>query len=251
VLEIATEPPVDPATADRLAELASTTDAAAGAGDVEAARAAMAQALVRAGDAGADVVVVDVEPAGDDHDRALTGVGLRRTRDLLQLRRALPLDGPARGDAAAVATRPYVPGVDDEAWLHVNNRAFAWHPEQGGWRPADLAARRAEPWFDAAGFLVHDEDDGLAGFCWTKVHADDDPPLGEIFVIAVDPAFRGRGLGRALTLAGLDHLAARGLTVAMLYVEADNAAALTLYRDLGFSVHHRHRWYRGPAGGHR
>jgi mycothiol synthase len=88
----------------------------------------------------------------------------------------------------------------------------------------------------------------MAGFCWTKVHADEDPPLGEIFVIAVDPAFHGRGLGRGLTLAGLDHLTDRGLTVAMLYVEADNDVALGLYRDLGFTIHHRHRWYRGPAG---
>jgi mycothiol synthase len=248
VLEITTEPPVDPASADELRALAAMVDADVRAGEAGAAAAAVIEVLARAGDAGADVVVVDVEPAGESHDRALAGAGLRCTRDLLQLRRPLPLDVDDRGPAPAVTVRPFRPGADDEAWLHVNNRAFAWHPEQGGWHADDLAARRSEPWFDAAGFLVHEEDGRMAGFCWTKVHVDEDPPLGEIYVIAVDPAFHGRGLGRALTLAGLDHLTGRGLTVAMLYVEGDNDVALDLYRDLGFTVHHRHRWYRGPAG---
>ena len=159
--------------------------------------------------------------------------GLAPVRRLHQLWRPLPLE-----ETTDLVTRPFRPGVDDDAWLAVNNRAFAWHPDQGGWTKETLQGRLAEPWFDADGFLLHEADDRLAGFCWTKVHDGEDPPLGEIYVIAVDPDFGGRGLGRALTLAGLRYLADRGLTVGILYVEADNAPALALYESLGFTRHH-------------
>src|SRR5204863_5395344 len=138
--------------------------------------------------------------------------------------------------APPLETRPFRVGVDEARWLEVNNRAFEGHPEQGDWDEATLKHREGEAWFDPEGFLLHERDGRLVGFCWTKVHADHDPPLGEIYVVAVDPDFAGQGLGRALVLAGLDHLAAKGLTVGMLYVDAGNTPARRLYDDLGFTI---------------
>lgn len=165
--------------------------------------------------------------------------GLRPARSLYEMRRSLPTD-----DHATVPTRSFVPGHDDRSWLDVNNRAFADHAEQGGWTIDALRRRLAEPWFDADGFRLHERDGRLAAFCWTKLH-DGDPPIGEIYVIAVDPDFHGQGLGKQLTLAGLDSIAARGVTIASLYVDADNAAAVGLYDRLGFTVHRTRRAFVG------
>jgi mycothiol synthase len=183
-----------------------------------------------------------------DHEHGasrLAALGLHPGRELLQLR--APLSPSALQDAASppVAVRPFRPGRDEEAWLEVNARAFAGHPEQGSWTLADLEHRERAPWFDPRGFLLHEEGTRLAGFCWTKVHLS--PVLGEIYVIGVDPDYQGRGLGRALTRAGLGHLASRGVPTAMLYVEHANTPALVLYRSLGFAEHHREVQYTGEV----
>ncbi len=167
------------------------------------------------------------------------GMTLRRT--LHEMRVELPL-----ATKATVRTRAFVPGADDAAWLRVNNRAFADHGEQGGWTLDTLALRQREPWFHANGFLIHEIDDQIAAFCWTKIHqVPGSEPVGEIYVIAVDPEFHGHGLGKQLTLAGLDSMTARGITTATLFVDGDNAAALSLYLSLGFSIFRTRRAYRG------
>jgi mycothiol synthase len=169
---------------------------------------------------------------------ALAGkFNLARIRALFQLR--MPLAKAPETDPAfpaGVMVRSFVPGEDEAAWLGVNQRAFAHHPEQGSWTAKDLQMREDEPWFDPNGFFLAERDGQIVGFHWTKVHQPDDgtPPIGEVYVVGVDPGQQGGGLGKALTLAGVAHLRRLGLAEVMLYVDEDNTAAVKMYTALGF-----------------
>jgi mycothiol synthase len=145
---------------------------------------------------------------------------------------------PDVGLPDGVTLRAFVPGKDEDGWLAANRAAFAHHPEQGSLNRADLDARMAEDWFDPAGFLLAvDAEDRLLGFHWTKVHPRHGahPAIGEVYAVGVTPAAQGMGLGKALTVAGIRYLQGLGLHAVMLYTDADNAAAVSLYRGLGFT----------------
>ncbi len=182
--------------------------------------------------------------ATDADDVAFRAAGFSATRELFEMRVALP---PTEAPAwpPGVTVRTFESGRDESDWLRVNNLAFAGHPDQGSWTPARLDARMAEPWFDPALFLLATDARGLAGFNWLKIHEArrPDPELGEIYVIGVDPRMQGTGLGRALAVAGLDAEHERGVGVGMLFVATDNAGALALYRSLGFEINRTDRTY--------
>lgn len=175
--------------------------------------------------------------------------GLRRARELWVLRRDLDTALPAQEPVGGVLVRGFRAG-DAEELLEVNAAAFAGHPEQGAMDAANLAERMAESWFEPEGLLVaRDVADGregpMLGFHWTKRHR---AAVGEVYVVGVAPAAQGRGLGRALTLAGLHHLADRGVRQVLLHVEADNAVGRALYEGLGFThaPSDTHVQYRRP-----
>jgi mycothiol synthase len=180
-----------------------------------------------------------------------SALGLVPVRELVQMRRSLR-DIPEPLVPDGVRIRTYASTADDAELLRVNNAAFADHPEQGGWTAAQLAERRSEPWFDPDGLFLAfgtidtasgDREGRLLGFHWTKVHLDQ-PGLGEVYVLGVDPSAQGRGLGQALTSIGISSLAERlagskapGEPTVMLYVESDNVAAVRTYERLGFTTH--------------
>ncbi|PFG35141.1 mycothiol synthase [Sanguibacter antarcticus] len=159
---------------------------------------------------------------------------LRMTLDL-RARTPEPVDLPA-----GVTLRTFRPGSDDEAWLAVNARAFADHPEQGRMTLGDLQARRRETWFDEASFLLAVRDEEIVGFCWLKVlpagEQQAGESVGEIYAVGVDPAAQGTGLGTVLTRAGLDRLQALGLETADLYTGRENTIAVRTYERAGFVV---------------
>lgn len=163
-------------------------------------------------------------------------LGYVRTRSLWQMR--LPLASAALPEPRlpdGVTVRTFEPGRDEQAWLDVNARAFASHPEQGRMTLANLQDRENSAWFAPGGFFLAERGEKLVGFHWTKV---EDDTTGEVYVLGVDPSEQGTGLGKALLLVGLGHLASPelGLSTVTLYVESDNAPAVALYRKLGFTL---------------
>jgi mycothiol synthase len=181
--------------------------------------------------------------------RLAAATGFRRARALWQMRRSLrdAVDEPQL--PPGISLRTFIPGQDEADWIVLNARAFAGHPEQGKWTRADLEHREAAPWFDPDGFFLAERDGHLAGFHWTKIHKPEaahpgggrpetgqsGDPVGEVYVVGVDPAEQGTGLGRVLTLAGLRYLQERKMPAVMLYVDGDNTAAIRLYSRLGFT----------------
>jgi mycothiol synthase len=171
--------------------------------------------------------------------------GFQRSRALWQMRRSLQTHIGRPQLADGVSVRPFRLGQDEDAWVTLNHRAFSRHPEQGAWTRDDLDMREREPWFDPAGFFLAERAGRLVGFHWTKIHGGEEKPedagghghepIGEVYVVGVDPDERGTGLGRALTLTGLRYLRARGLAQVMLYVDETNTAAIGLYESLGFT----------------
>jgi len=170
-----------------------------------------------------------------------TSMGFARSRVLWQMRRSLADPLPAARLPDGVEVRTFEVGADEQRWTEINNRAFAAHPDQGGWGVEEVMVREAEPWFDPKGFFLAVRGEHLVGFHWTKVHgaqgaagSHDHPPIGEVYVVGVDPAEQGRGLGPALTLLGLHHLQGLGLDEVLLYVDETNPRAIAVYEQLGF-----------------
>jgi mycothiol synthase len=169
--------------------------------------------------------------------------GFDRARDLWVMRRQLGDEaagsGAVDGEATSYEVRGFRPG-DEAELLRVNAAAFAHHPEQGAMDAGELAERMAEPWFDPADLLVAMDGSRMLGFHWTKRHS---ATLGEVYVVAIDPAAQGRRVGRTLVRAGLEHLRRRGIREVLLYTESENTVAVHLYERLGFRHAESHVMY--------
>ena len=201
------------------------------------ARALVAAMLTESPDGRLRLWAHGEQPAAADLARAM---GFTRSRVLWQMRLDLsaPLAEPVLPDG--IRMRTFGVGADEQPWTELNNLAFANHPDQGRWGVEEVLLREQEPWFDPAGFFLAERGDRLVGFHWTKVHGGtaheghDHDPIGEVYIVGVDPAEQGRGLGPALTLIGLRSLRDRGLGSVLLYVDEDNTNAIRVYERLGF-----------------
>ena len=173
--------------------------------------------------------------------------GRARGRDAAccQMRRPLPTDA-----AADVATRAFVPGPGRGRLARRQQPGLRLAPRAGRLDRRHAAAARAPSRGSTRPGSSSTSATGASpAFCWTKLHHRRTiRALGEIYVIAVDPDFQGLGLGKQLTLAGLDsHRRPRASTVGMLYVDADNTAAVAPVRAPRLHVHRTDRAYTATS----
>jgi mycothiol synthase len=168
-----------------------------------------------------------------------------QVRTVIQMSKSLGEITPVSEIDNAITIRTFLPGLDSDNWLTLNNNAFTNHPEQGNWSINDLNLRLKEDWFDEKGFFIAEKDNQMIGFIWTKIHgatshqhddedSHDHPAIGEIYITAISPGFEGGGIGKALTITALNHLKYQGLNQVILYVDEENNAAINLYQSLGF-----------------
>ena len=155
-------------------------------------------------------------------------------RTILKLHLSIAADLPEPKTSTEIST---FKSADADEWLALNNKIFVAHPDQGDWVMQDLTNRMKESWFDADGFFLARESSEIIGFCWTKIHQDrvNEGAIGEIYVIGVNPSTHSAGLGKALMLTALRYFQSKEIKESMLYVDADNHAALILYKKLGFN----------------
>jgi mycothiol synthase len=168
-----------------------------------------------------------------------------KIRTVLQMSKSLTDIQPLPTIDKEIIIRSFLPGIDSDAWLKLNNKVFKDHPEQGDWQLTDLNHRLSEEWFDEKGFFIVEKNKQVIASTWTKVHGEHShdhgseqshahPAIGEIYITAVDPEYTGLGIGKALTIIALNYLKYQGLKNAMLYVDFDNKYAIKLYNTLNF-----------------
>ena len=168
-----------------------------------------------------------------------------KIRTVVQMSKSLSQITPVGDIDNAITIRTFLPGLDSDNWLTLNNKAFIDHPEQGNWRLDDLNLRLKEEWFDEQGFFIAEKDNQIIGATWTKIHgatshqhgqeeSHDHSAIGEIYVTAVDPKYSHQGIGRLMSLTALNYLKYQGLANVILYVDEENTAALNLYKSIGF-----------------
>ncbi len=162
---------------------------------------------------------------------AIRRMGWTETRAIDRVERSLPIPHRTLFPEGVHLDRFRV-GVDEAEWLTVNNAAFDGHPENGALTLRELKLKQSQPWFEAAGLLMARSGGRLLGSCWTKMHPGG---IGEIYIVGVHPEARGRGIGKALIVAGLEDLfERRDATTGMIHVDEANEHGVRIYRQLGF-----------------
>lgn len=215
------------------------------------AEALLERAGNRARDLGVERIQANVSPDNVHAKRLLTKIGFHFIRFFLELSIDLPEIHVSGLNAAESFCRPLKKGEEDEL-LRLQNRSFAgtW-----GYNPntiEDILFHLGFPDRSPEDIIIAGEGDRPIGYCWTLAKAGEKRTetagKGRIYMLGVDPDYRGKGMGKQVLLAGLSSLKGKGVKVVELTVDSGNLAARALYRSVGFEVQSSSLWYERELG---
>jgi mycothiol synthase len=147
---------------------------------------------------------------------------------------------PAAAFPAGVVTRAYGDWLPLEKYVALMNDSFASHPTPLSWTVEAIAHAQAHLAFEYSAVLLvcpEDSPDDPVAFARVVLGPPEEGlagPVGEVRMIGVLPACRGRGLGRELLRWSVADLRRHGAALVKLSVEAENELALGLYARNGF-----------------
>ncbi|MFC2041228.1 GNAT family N-acetyltransferase [Chloroflexota bacterium] len=204
------------------------------------------RAIRRAGELGVKIARVNIPHDNATAKGLLAKLGFECVRRFLELRLDLAKARRMDIEQAALGCRNLRHGEESKL-TRIQNRSFA-----GSWGYNLNTVEEITYFLNSSNCSPEDvvlacDGDRVAGYCWTKMNyggdADASERKGRIFMLGVDPDYRGRGIGRRVLLAGLAHLKSKGLRFAELTVDSENETACALYRSVGFEVRTDSLWY--------
>lgn len=208
------------------------------------AKKLLAYANRRAREFKAEVAQVYVAEANLTSREVLSKLGFQAVRRFIQLKLKLA-DVPAPKVPSSLLLRHLKAGEENKL-AEIQNRSFAgsWGYNQNTVEEIVYLSRMSN--CSPRGIFLACQGDKLVGYCWTRIDCPEpgtDMSQGQIFMLGVDPSYRGRQIGKALLLTALNYLKSKGLNLAELTVDSKNKAACSLYQSVGFKTLKSYLWY--------
>jgi len=200
---------------------------------------------------GAKVAQVSIPEDNVDAKSALSRRGFKFARRFLQMRLDITQLSEEEIKQAAQQCRHLQSG-EEEKLTEIQNRSFA-----GTWGYNTNTIEEITHWINSSysspeGIVLDHEGDKAIGYCWTGINSEAEATAGErkgrIFMLGVDPDYRGQGTGKKVLLAGLSYLKSKGYPTAELTVDSQNKVACSLYQSIGFKVQESVLWYEKVVG---
>jgi mycothiol synthase len=136
-------------------------------------------------------------------------------------------------------------GLDEVPELtYLQNEAFNEHFGYSPNTEDEIVARLLAPDTSVDDIvMIHDSHEQLIAYCWTLTQNREGKKIGRIGMAGVLPSARKQGLGRAIAVAGFNHLVKQDVVALELDVDSQNTPAIRVYSGLGFTTASQVNWW--------